>query len=104
MNAEGGTDPRARMHIPAGRAPFAIAEIRTAAGEIRIAADALAREAGSGPVFAQAHALRVNAMRLGQMASLLSAVPLGEVALLHLPPSLPWRVRARAAWLVLVGR
>lgn len=102
------TDPRARGTLSADQVPWAIGHVRRVADEVSIAADAIARESGGGAIYSAARMLDHHAIRLGQAAVLLSAVPLGEVALVHLPPNVPVRRRviaaAHLAWVVLRGR
>jgi hypothetical protein len=99
------TDPRIRDTVPIEQVPYLIGQVRVASGEIRIAADMIAREAGGGPVYAAAHALSLHATRLGQWATMASALP----AHLSAPPAPPpleivalggrWSwARWRAAW------
>lgn len=85
-----------------------IGSARVAAGEVRIAAEAIAREHGGGELARHARRLAQHAIRLGQAANALSAVPVDDVAVLYLPPGIPLRRRVwaawRATWAILRGR
>ena len=87
------TDPRASGPIPKEMIPSVIADARRAASEVRIACDSIVRGCVSADVQAEAARLLTEAIRLGQAANLMSALPVGEEgALVWMPPRLPrWR-------------
>ena len=100
------TDPRAPGPLPPALVPSVVADARRAASEVRIACDDTIRACPSTRVRRDAERLKVQAIRLGQAANALSAVPVGEEgAILWIPPRLSFwrrvRVLMRFAWVVL---
>lgn len=75
MEHDPHTDPRVSGNIPAEQVPLAVAQVRKAANEVRIAAEMLARQAGGGVLYHEATALAQHACRLAQWATMASALP-----------------------------
>lgn len=102
-----GTDPRTPGALPVEQIPEIVGVSRLACGEVRVVCDALIRDCPSGAVADLARRLRQQAIRLGQVATLLSAVDVGPDAMAWARPRLPLHRRlwaaGRAAWAVLRG-
>lgn len=109
MDHDPHTDPRVSEAIPRDQVPLAVAQVRKAANEVRIAAEMIARQAGGGALYYEATTLAQHACRLAQWATMASALPpvppplapLVDVEV-RVPVGMPrWRAAWRALRLVL---
>ena len=102
-----GTDPRTPGALPVAQIPEIVGVSRLACGEVRVVCDALIRDCPSGAVADLARRLRQQAIRLGQVATMLSTVDAGPDVLVWTRRGLPLHRRiwaaGRAAWAVLRG-
>lgn len=87
---EPSTDPRTsaeRIHVR--DIPLYVGRARRECGEVASLCEAIAKDCSSREVRTSAHRLWQQAIRLGQAANALSAVPIGD-ALIWLPTRMPF--------------